>query len=102
MSNITPVYKSVSTITGYKTSDSKIFEHKVDADKWQHKVNRTEEICMYFKSKLWKFEELNPDKEIQDREVVNQVFEAIFSNLDLFDAACFLERTREKYDTNIS
>jgi len=95
-----PVYKQVSTITGYKTSDGRIFENQVDADVWQDKVNRYEEIKFYFLAKLWKFEELNPDKEIiNNREVIEQVFEAIFFDLDLFDAECFFARTREKYDT---
>lgn len=101
MSNIArPVYQQVSVVTGYKTSDGRLFDNQVDADIWQHKVNRYNEIRYYFQDKLYKYEELNPDKEILHREVITQIFEAIFFNLDLYDAECFFVRTREKYDTN--
>lgn len=97
-----PVYKQVSTVTGYKTSDGQLFEHKKDADIWQHKVNRYDEIRYYFQGELFKYEELNPDKEILHRGVITQIFEAIFFDLDIYDVECFLARTREKYDTDIS
>ncbi|MCA6430219.1 MAG: hypothetical protein IM613_12360 [Cytophagales bacterium] len=103
MSNIArPVYKQVSVVTGYKTSDGRFFDNQVDADIWQHKVNRYEEVCEYFQSKIFEHEKKNPDKKIIDRRSVRAVFRAIFFDFDLFDAECFLARTREKYDTNIS
>ena len=101
MSNIArPVYKQVSVVTGYKTSDDRFFDNQVDADIWQHKVNRYEEVCEYFQSKIFEHEKKNPDKKIIDRRYVREVFKAIFFNLDLYDAERFLARTREKYDTN--
>ena len=93
-----PVYQQVSTITGYKTSDGRIFGNQVDAEIWQHKINKYDEIRHYFQSKLFKYEELNPHKEILHREVITQIFEAIFFDLDIYDTECFLARTREKYE----
>lgn len=50
MSKIESVYETIKTVTGYKTSDDRIFEKLESAEEWQHYLDYKEKLYNIFDS----------------------------------------------------
>lgn len=84
MSKVQQVLKTISTITGYKTSDDRVFEKLQEAQEWQDYLDYKEKLYNIFDSIFedWLDEHYNRELPFNE-ETLNQILKFMVANLNL-------------------